>query len=271
MRRIKRFAEFELALTIHEEGFIRPPRESQRNWVVNRAIAELVDELRYLDRRAPNFIAGGTPLEFEDRTQQVLPADQIMEDWQRPVMERMARIVTAGHGDVLEIGFGRGVSAEFIQTLGVRSHTIVECNDSIVAEFERWRARHDERAIRILHGLWQDVLADTPAESFDGVFFHAYPLNAQEHADYSVQDVTFAAHFLPTAARLLRPGGVLTYLTNESDSFSRAHQRLLFEYFEELSLSLARDLAIPNDSRDAMWQDSMVIVRATYGAADGVG
>ncbi len=40
-----------------------------------------------------------------------------MEDWQTPLMQAMARHVTETHGDVLEIGFGRGVSAEFIQQL----------------------------------------------------------------------------------------------------------------------------------------------------------
>ena len=55
-----------------------------------------------------------------------------MEDWQTPLMKAMARHVTESHGDVLEVGFGRGVSAELIQRLGVASHTIVEPNDHSV-------------------------------------------------------------------------------------------------------------------------------------------
>ena len=33
---------------------------------------------------------------------------KIWEDWQLPLMQAMAGIVTETHGEVLEIGFGRG-------------------------------------------------------------------------------------------------------------------------------------------------------------------
>ena len=81
-----------------------------------------------------------------------------MEDWQIPLMRVMAAHVAQAHGDVLEIGFGRGVSAELIQQIGVRSHTIVEPDEHIIARhFEPWRARYAGRDIRLLRGSWQDI------------------------------------------------------------------------------------------------------------------
>jgi guanidinoacetate N-methyltransferase len=261
MRRIKRFPEFEASLTIHDDSFIRPPHESQRNWVVNRALGEFVEELKHLNVEAANYIAGGSPLTIDDRSQQKLSPEETMEDWQIPVMKAMAEIATVTHGDVLEIGFGRGVASNFLQQFGVRSHTIVECNDSIVQGFEIWKDQQvNKDAIHLLHGKWQDVLESN--EDFDAVFFHTYPLDAKEHAEYVVQSETFAAHFFPIAQKCLRPGGIFTYLTNEADSFSRGHQRLLFKYFREVSLSLVAPLEIPEDSRDAMWSDSMVVIGA---------
>ena len=62
-----------------------------------------------------------------------------MEEWQIPLMQAMAEVVTETHGDILEIGFGYGVSATLIQEQSVRSHTIIECNDSVVERFFEWK------------------------------------------------------------------------------------------------------------------------------------
>ena len=60
----------------------------------------------------------------------------------------------------------------------MRSHTIVECNDSVVERFHAWKAAYPERDIRLLHGKWQD-LTDRMAQ-YDGIFFHTYPLDETE-------------------------------------------------------------------------------------------
>jgi guanidinoacetate N-methyltransferase len=160
---------------------------------------------------------------------------------------------------VLEFGFGRGVSAGMIQRHGVRSHTIVECNNSVIDRYTRWRATLPERDIRIVPGLWQDVIGTLG--DYDAVFFHTYALDEDEVVELVASSVTFAAHFFPVAAAHLRPGGVFTYLSNEIDSLSRAHQRLLFEHFRSVRLQRV-PLVLPSDVRDAWWADSMVVVEA---------
>ncbi len=259
-RRIRRQKDFEVSLQIHSEDFIRPPRDSQRNWLLNRAIKEFADDLGALDERARTSIPGAVPALFPDRTLAPLEAQEIMEDWQIPVMRAMARAVTDTHGDVLEIGFGRGIASSFIQAEGVRSHTVVECNPRVMDDFHRWRERQPGERIRLVPGRWQDV--GESLEVYDGIFFHTYPLNSQEYAELVVQSVTFAAHFFPTASERLRPGGRFSYLSNEADSLSRGHQRLLFQHFSSFSLSRVTDLAVPRDSHDAHWSDEMVIVQA---------
>ena len=247
-------------IQLKDDGFLRTPREDQRNWILNRAIKEVADELTELDARAGLFVHGGAPLSLQDRTQARLADQEIMEDWQIPVMRAMARAVTDTHGDVLEIGFGRGVASSLIQDCGVRSHTIVECNEHIIDAFHTWKADYPGNDIRLIEGRWQDVIPQFA--QYDGIFFHTYPLNEQDFAEQVAQSVTFAAHFFPTAADHLRKGGRFSYLTNEADSFSRAHQRLLFAYFTSFTLSQVKGLMIPEDTRDAHWMNEMAIVQA---------
>ncbi|MDX1450880.1 MAG: class I SAM-dependent methyltransferase, partial [Acidimicrobiia bacterium] len=194
-RHLRRHKDFSVELKVTNDDFIRPPRDAQRHWLINRAVEELVDQLEHLDDQARDFVSGSDVVRFQDRTQAELGDQDLMEDWQIPVMRAMARLATASHGDVLEVGFGRGVSADFIQSAGVRSHTIVECNDAVVRRFDTWRDGHSDRDIRLLHGRWQDV-TDQFGE-YDAIFFHTYPLTEDEYVDQVVRSVTFAEHFFP--------------------------------------------------------------------------
>ena len=177
-RRIRRHKAFDITVQIKDAGFLRTPRDDQRNWVLNRAIKEFEDDLIALDASARRFVRGGEPIPLNDRSQAALSDPDIMEDWQTPVMQAMARAVTDTHGDVLEIGFGRGLASTMIQECGVRSHTIVECNRHVMAESQRWQANFPQSDIRLIEGMWQDVAEKL--DSYDGIFFHTYPLNESE-------------------------------------------------------------------------------------------
>ncbi len=260
-KRIKRLRQVEVTMQIKDEAFIRPPTEQQRSWLLNSALGEFVYDLQMLDELAKRFVPGAGHLRTEDRTQAVLTDEEIMEDWQIPLMQEMAIAVAQSHGDILEIGFGRGVSSAMIQDEGVRSHTIVECNDSIIERFNQWRKDYTDREFTMMHGLWQDTLPSLG--QFDGVFFHTYPLNEDDLLQQIGKSVTFADHFFAHAAAHLKEGGVFTYLSNEIDSLSRTHQRLLFEHFSRIDMQVVKELKVPEDVKDAWWSDSMVVVVAT--------
>lgn len=259
-RQVRRHDDFELTLDIQSPTFIRPPRDAQRRWLLNRAMTEFMWDLDHLHAVAAQMVPGTEGTLAGDRTTGTLSDDEIMEDWQIPVMEAMARIAGRSGGDVLEVGFGRGVSADMIQRHQVRSHTVVECNDSVVARYDAWRATFPDRDIRLIHGRWQDTVEQLGV--YDAVFFHTYPLNADEMLEYVARSVTFAEHFFTTAAAHLRDGGVFTYLTNEIDTLSRAHQRLLFRHFRKVEIEVVGPLDITHDSRDDLWGSSMVVVAA---------
>ena len=246
-------------MLVKDDSFISPPHAAQRNALLNRALNEFVTDLTALDKLAARFVPGATVTDLPDRSQADLSDEEIMEDWQLPIMQAMAELVAEQHGEVLEIGFGRGVASEMIQAQKVKSHTIIECNDTVVGRYNDWKKGHPGKDIRLVHGLWQDTIGGLGL--FDGIFFHTYPLNEDEYMEYVNGSVTFAEHFFPVAAAHLRPGGVFTYLTNEIDSLSRAHQRLLFKHFSSFSMKVV-PLQMPADVKDTWWADSMVVVAA---------
>ena len=258
-KKIKRLPNFDISLLIKDDNYIRPPRESQRNWLLNQAMNEFVLDLEHYHDLASRFVPGDPDVSLEDRTQSELIDEEIMEDWQVPIMRAMASRVAESHGHVLEIGFGIGASATYIQEAGVQSHTIVECNDSVVERYELWKENYPGKDIRLIHGLWQETTDQF--EIYDGIFFHTYPLNESEYLENIVKSVTYAGHFFPTASAHLRDGGIFTYLTNEIDSFSRAHQRLLFNYFTKIELEVV-EFEIPENVKDAWWSNSMVVIKA---------
>ncbi len=258
-KKLKRTKDFEIVLDIKSDDFIRPPKDSQRNALLNNVLNEFGDNLIALDKQADRFVGGNTKISLEDRTQSDLADSEIMEDWQIPVMRAMAEAVAETHGDILEIGFGRGISSTIIQEQKVQSHTIIECNDSVVGRFYEWKRKFEDEDIRLVHGLWQETVDELGL--FDGIFFHTYPLNEDEYMKYVHGKTTFAEHFFETAAMHLNPGGAFTYFSNEIDSLSRGHQRSLFEYFSSVSLKVI-NLDIPEDIEDTWWADSMVIVKA---------
>ncbi len=261
-RHFKKTSDVEITVDFLRDNYIAPPRPAQRQWLLDQAVNELSDNLAHLDAQAKHFVCGAPhELRGYDIHDSNLDDDHIMEDWQTPLMKAMADHVTESHGDILEIGFGRGVSASFIQDAGVRSHTIVEANPQCVrTHFDPWRQRYADRDIRLIEGKWQDTTDQF--KQYDGIFFHAFPLDENEFVDYVVNSVTFAQHAFPMARRYLKPGGVFVYLTTEIDSVSRRHQRLLFEHFSSLTLSV-QPVEVPEDTCDTWWAQSMVVIKAT--------
>src|SRR5262249_52889453 len=145
----------------------------------------------------------------------IIAGQEVMQAWERPLMAELARIASRSHGDVLEVGFGMGISATVIQQPGVRSYTLIECNPDVLEKAEEWRGQLPDSDIRIVPGRWQDVIDGLGR--FDGILFDTYPTSEQELNQHIIQDPYYIQHFLPSAADHLRDGGVLTFYTSEAD------------------------------------------------------
>ena len=80
----------------------------------------------------------------------------VMERWEESYMKKLAEIATskAWDGRVLEVGFGLGISAGFIQMIAPREHIIIEANKSL-AESARRFASQRQCKVSILEGFWR--------------------------------------------------------------------------------------------------------------------
>ena len=91
----------------------------------------------------------------------------VMMDWEAPIMSASAAYVTQGGGDILEVGFGMGISANYIQSHSISSHTIIENHPQVISKSREWASGKSN--VTIVSQSWQEVTQSLG--TFDGIFF----------------------------------------------------------------------------------------------------
>jgi guanidinoacetate N-methyltransferase len=270
MKKTLKADAYELSIELSDPTFVRPPLDSQRELLLQSALEEWSRELRALHTRAATYVQGSSrPVIQGDATQStarygagqlVIAGQQVMQDWEHPYMKALADAVTETRGDILEVGFGMGISASYIQEHGPASYTVIECNPDVRDQFERWKRGRPGKDIRLVFGRWQDVIESLG--SFDGILYDIYPLTEEEVLEaYSPESDCSVAPFFPAAAKHLKPGGTFTYYTSEADSLGRGHQRQLLDHFDGFTVTLCRNLQPPSECQ-YWWAHSMAVVKA---------
>ena len=79
----------------------------------------------------------------------------VMMGWERPVMKKVADIITLTGGDILNIGFGMGIIDTYIQESNPNSHTIIESHTDVINYMKdnSW-----EDKANCVYGRWQDQM-----------------------------------------------------------------------------------------------------------------
>lgn len=195
---------------------------------------------------------GQAPAVYDEHTLKIL-GKEVMEDWETGYMHALARIATSRGGVVLELGYGMGISASAVQAAVIDSHVVVECHPEVIKKCVTDNADAlTSGRMHVFSGLWQDVTPRLASESFDGILFDTYPIK---------QDEMIGPHmyFFDEAHRLLKPGGVLTYYSDEATGFRPSHmERLVNAGFREENIDFQVCEVNPPENCE-YWQDPTII------------
>ena len=125
---------------------------------------------------------------------------EVMMDWEDDIMKAKADYVCKDGGDILEIGFGMGISAGHIQSNSIDSHTIVENHPQVLKKLKAWAAERPN--VIIVEGGWYDV--KDSLSKYDGVLYDTWG------------DVT-RDNFTRVLPSLMKPNGRATWWNNFTD------------------------------------------------------
>jgi guanidinoacetate N-methyltransferase len=114
-----------------------------------------------------------------------------------------------GGGKILEVGFGMGISARYIQEHKIEEHIIIEGNANVFVKLEEF-AQQAKHKVTPIFGLWQDVVDSLPNDSFEGILFDVAPITEDEV-------IVWRDSFFEQAYRLLKKGGVFTHYTGRTE------------------------------------------------------
>ena len=158
-----------------------------------------------------------TILTFEDDKIAIDDGREVMMAWEAPIMEKSAEYICQSKGDILEIGFGMGICADYIQAQNVNSHTIVEIHPQILERLNTWA--EGKSNVTIIEGDWNSV---SGLGTYDGIFIDTYG------------DENWS-NFKSFALAKAKSGAKITYWNNFTDS--RNEHEFDSLSFEDISIS----------------------------------
>jgi hypothetical protein len=124
---------------------------------------------------------------------------QVMMEWEKPYMYACIDALQP-FGDVLEVGFGLGYSAERIQSYHPKSHTIIEYHPEVAARAHEWAKRYPH--VIIVEDTWQHALPFLGV--FDCIFFDDYPLQSEQGMQKMQEESTHSELVLKKGQQLLK-------------------------------------------------------------------
>ena len=128
---------------------------------------------------------------------------QVMMSWENNLMKKHADYICQNGGDILEVGFGMGIAADYIQANNPTSHTIVENHPQIIEKAKTWAVGKSN--VIIVEGNWLEKLSELSV--YDGIFADTYG------------DPNFA-NFAETFPIIIKENGFATWWNNSGSETS---------------------------------------------------
>ena len=173
-------------------------------------------------------------LTFEDTKITDTSSDiEVMMSWESGIMEKSAEFVCHNKGDILEIGFGMGLCADYIQAQDVNSHTIIEIHPQIVERLNTWASGKSN--VTVIEGDWSAV---SISNTYDGIFLDTF---GDENLD----------KFKDFALAKAKSGARITYWNNEEEEYnphlfdSVSYEQISITPNENMYTSLSNNYYMP--------------------------
>lgn len=172
----------------------------------------------------------------------------VMETWEEPYMKKLAEIATNNGGKILEVGFGLGIAASYIQNNSIKEHHIIEANEQV---FERMKSFSESAKCNtfLYLGFWEEISSNFEDEFFDGILFDTYPITFEE-----LHTARFS--FFAEAYRLLKSGGIFTHYSGEIE-FTEEYIQCLHEAGFKKFSGLSIFVNPPNDC--LYWRSNQIM------------
>ena len=176
-------------------------------------------------------------LTFEDT--KILNEDgaEVMMNWEAPIMEKAAEFICHNKGDILEIGFGMGICADYIQAQNVNSHTIIEIHPQIIEKLKVWA--NDKSNVTIIEGDWSSI---SGLDTYDGIFLDTF---GDDNLD----------KFKEFALSKIKSGGNITYWNNEEKEYNP----YLFDSVDYEKISIVPDENIYTNITNNYYMPKVII------------
>lgn len=114
-------------------------------------------------------------LAYDKHTLKTSKNDGVMMDWETPIMQRSAEVITKPGSTVLNIGFGMGIIDGFIQELKPEKHYIIEAHPGVLQRMrdDGWFQKEN---VIILEGTWKTILPKLIEGNvhFDGIYYDTF-------------------------------------------------------------------------------------------------
>lgn len=98
------------------------------------------------------------------------PRSIVMDKASKSLMDLYSTIVCQNRGDVLDVGFGMGYSADKMSELA-DSYTCIEINKQVYEKALKWASSKNN--VEIIYGDWYDIIPKL-TRKFDGIFMDTH-------------------------------------------------------------------------------------------------
>ncbi|AXI61430.1 hypothetical protein DLD99_13435 [Pseudomonas kribbensis] len=151
----------------------------------------------------------------------------VMHEWERPLIRRMVDDLALTHKDeVLEVGFGMGISATMIQQALPARHTIVEPHPTVLQRAREWKS--GRLGVQLVPGYWQSL--EGTHKRFSAIFFDPFSDDMGSVIEENLGFIKFASQ------SLLNDGGRLAMFCIHP-WLDEQYQQHIFRFYRRVEIS----------------------------------